>query len=159
MSKKTLILATIVTLVLSFSSICFAENNVMHDVKNTAGNTGNAITNTAGAIGSGVETIANDAGNAIKDTAGAVGNGVQNIANNSGNELKKSGEKMSNEGNNIAKANENNNNGYTAQRTGINNMMNNSTFWTWAIIALVAVGIIAAIIYYTSQNNSEHNRY
>ena len=52
----------------------------------------------------------------------------------------------------------NNNNNYTVTRTSADNTMMgmNSTAWTWIIIGIAAIGIIAIVWYYTSQTNSNH---
>lgn len=146
--KKYFISLAIFSLILfSFFSISFA-NNLTNDVKNAAGNVGNALANTSndakGAIKKAEDTVengANDIKNAISNTAGTVTNGTENtVADMSGTLT--------------------NNDTYTATRTSATNsgfLGMSSISWTWLILAIVGIAIVALVWYYGSQY--EHTNY
>ena len=87
----------------------------------------------------------------------AIENGMKDI----GSEVKESWDKMGgavqNVGNNVKDAV--NNNEYTAIRTSTgteNNVLGMSpTAWTWAVIVVLAVAIVALIWYYDAQKTNE----
>ena len=152
------------SIILSFS-YCFAENenhSMTNSIRNAVGGAENAMNDAAKGIGN----TAQNAGNAIKNGAGAIGNTIQGATNNAGNTVKdsmnKTGNSIENGMNNIENKNnansDNNGDNYTATRTSADNtvMGMNSTVWTWVIIGVAAIGIIALIWYYTSQVNNNN---
>lgn len=166
MSKKLLIgLILTLTVIVSFSLSCYAtdgNSSVVNGVRNVVGGAENAIENGAKGLG-----------NAVKDGAGAIGNTVQGAANGAGQEIQnsanKTGESMQNgmnkiedgmNGNNDNNNNNNNDNdNYTVTRTSADNtiMGMNSTMWTWIILGIAAIGIIAIVWYYSAQLNTNRH--
>ena len=146
--KKYFISLAIFSLILfSFFSISFA-NNLTNDVKNTAGNVGNALANRSndakGAIKKAEDTVENgakDVKTAISNTAETVTNGTEStVADTSGTLT--------------------NNDTYTATRTSATNsgfLGMSSTSWTWLILAIVGIAIVALVWYYGAQY--EHTNY
>ena len=131
MNKKIFIsLAIILCAIFSFS-VCFATDN----------NAGKVLS---------------DATNGVRDFVGGVENTVENAAKD-----------VSNTSKNITGATENamndatTNNGYTTSRvttdTTIMGMTQNT--WTWLILGIAAIAIIAVVWYYSMQftNNNNHN--
>lgn len=147
MKKYFISLAIFSLIIFSFFSISFA-NNLTNDAKNTAGNIGNALANTSndakGAIKKAEDTVENGAKNiknAISNTAGTVTNGTENTVADMSGRLT-------------------NNDTYTATRTSATNsgfLGMSSTSWTWLILAIVGIAIIALVWYYGSQY--EHANY
>ena len=110
--------------------------------------------------------FANDGGNMVKDAAdnvrnavGGVENTVENVANNVGNNMK------NNNHNNQQNTSTNNlkPNDYNATRTSTGTTSNtfmgmNATAWTWLIIGIVAIAIVALVWYYAMQTlSSDYN--
>ena len=97
--------------------------------------------------------FANDGGNMVKDAAdnvrnavGGVENTVENVANNVGNNMKNNNHN-------------NQQNDYNATRTSTGTTSNtfmgmNATAWTWLIIGIVAIAIVALVWYYAMQTRS-----
>ena len=137
--KKSIFVALFVILSLLFScSYVMANNdnnNLVDGVKNTVNNAsdmaGDAVNGAAGAI--------KDGANNVKDAAKNAGNDVNNSMNNMGNQ---------------------DNNGYTATRTATEENAGNTTqnwmgrdIWTWIIVGIITIVIVALIWYYASRNN------
>ena len=80
--------------------------------------------------------------------------------NNNNDNNNNNNDNANNNDNNNANNDNNDNGNYTATRTSADNTMlgMNSTAWTWIILGIAAVGIIAIVWYYTSQVNSHNNR-
>lgn len=151
MKKKIYIsiLAVITITLLSFS-YTFAAN----DMKAVDG-----IRNVVG----GAENVVEDAGKGIVD-------GVRNITSNGENAMdnitRDTGNTMQNAGNGIAGALSTDNNGYDATRTTTRSAVDagegtflgmNSTVWTWLIMAVVGIAIVALVWMYAKQNNNSYN--
>ena len=68
---------------------------------------------------------------------------------------------IKNAANNIGNAVTGTSNNYTATRTSADNtfMGMNSTAWTWLILGIAAIAIIALVWYYSSQLNNNDNRH
>ena len=133
MNKKAITFFSIIFLIICSFTMCFASENMIKD-----------------------------AGNKIKDTIEDAGNSVENGIKNTENMITDSTKKMENEDKKIMsdtynKMNEKNNteNGnYTATRTSANNatfMGMNATTWTWLILGVAAIAIIALVWYYSMQ--------
>ena len=150
MNRKLLIgLITILTIVFS-SSLCFANNalnDAAHGAQNVVGGAENAIKDTV-----------NGAANITKDMTNKAENGMNNVANS----IKENGNN-----DNTKKDTNNetaNNNGYTAVRTSTDGtttfMGMNATTWTWLIIGIATIAIIALVWYYSTQftNSSYKDR-
>lgn len=151
MQKKLFaIFAIIIAIVFSFS-VCFAAEDVLKDAANTVRD---AVNNTEDAV----EGTMNNAGNAIHDTTEKAENTMENAGNtvrNTGNTLEKDAK------NTTSKVTNTNNNGYTATRTATNGnatfMGMNATAWTWLILGIAGIAIIAVVWYYSTQITSENN--
>ena len=137
MYKKILLsISLIITMIFSFG-VCFAN-----DVTNMIQNAGNNVKNAVGDVQNATEDAARNISGASKDAT----ENVAQRANNMGNEL----------------MNDNSDNNYTATRTST--QAADSTFmgmdantWTWLIVGIAAIAIIALIWYYTMQLRSSNN--
>ncbi len=138
MYKKILISIITLFLLTSVSILSFATEegkdgqDVVNDVRNAVGGAENAV-----------EDAARDVSNTSKDATGNFENTMSNVTDN-------------------GKTNDNDNN-YTAVRTGTDVgdatlMGMNSTTWTWIILAIAAVGVIALIWAFSTQNNDKQQQ-
>lgn len=132
MYKKLLIsLGVLVAMAFSFT-FCFAnDNNMLQDAAN------------------GVRNVVGGAENTVEDAAKGVSNASKNTTENMENGANKAGNAMTN----------NNNNAYSATRTSTNATTNtfmgmSATAWTWLIIGIAAIAIVALVWYYGMQLNS-----
>lgn len=154
MHKKLFITLSLITcVVMFFATSCFAVDGAMHDMGESAKNiaedvkngVSGAINNVEGTSRNTVEDISNGSKNvtgSMENTMGNAGNTVtEGITNNSGN-----------------MSNNMNNNTYSATRTSADGtttfMGMGATAWTWLIIGIAALAIIAAVWYYSMQTNS-----
>ena len=127
MRKKILVSAILLFILASISCFCFAADNMVNDVRNVVGNTGNMVENSA-----------RDVGNALtggnSDNMGTNNQGASTTSNVSGS--------------------------YDASRTSTDSSSTllgmDGTMWTWVILAITAIAIIALVWYYTSQTNNQH---
>ena len=160
MYRKFLLSAILtIAIIISFTS-CFA-NNMINEAGNMMQDTGDNIRNAM-----------NNAGNAVEDAtrniSGATQDATENItqrANNIGNELMNTN---NNERNDNAEYNadfdNNSRTDYNATRVATTDTSGNATFmgmdanmWTWLIVGVAAIAIIALIWYYTMQLRSSDN--
>lgn len=142
MNKKLLIgLMTAIILVFS-SSLCFANdalNDAAHGAQNVVGGAENAIKDTV-----------NGAANMTKDMTNKAENGMNNVTEN----MKDNGDNNTTrkDTNNETSTNDDN---YTAVRTSTEGsttfMGMNATTWTWLIIGIATIAIIALVWYYSAQ--------
>lgn len=137
MNKKFFVSLAITLLVIFSFSVCLATTNDLekaaNDVRNFVGGTENTI-----------ENAAKDISNTSKDVTGSIGNTNNEQNNNTDTGI------ISNY-----------NDGYTAERTGTDTstvMGMTSTAWTWIILGIAAIAIIAVVWYYSMQftNNNNH---
>ena len=141
MKKKifTVILALMISL-FAFN-ICLA--NEEHPIQDATNSVRNAVGGAENAIENGVEGI----GNMTKDAT----NSMETTMNNAGKDVK-----------NSVSPSTNNGNSYSATRTSTGGaeatfMGMNSTVWTWLIIGIAAIAIIALVWYYSSQITNDSN--
>ena len=181
MQKKVLTGLVLALSIIFTFSVCFAADdntsmvngirNVMGGAENAmrdaakgvgtaAKNVENAVRDGAGAIGNTIHNTASDAGEAVQNSANKAGNSIQNGMNNvedgmNGNEDNNNNDNANNNNNN----NEDNNGDYTATRTSADNtiMGMNSTAWTWLILGVAAIAIIALVWYYSAQLNTNRH--
>ena len=159
--------AILLSIIFSFT-MCFANNDAGSDVVN-------GIRDVVGGAENAIENGARDISNASKDATG----GMEQDANNAGNNMENTngnnnGNSMLDEGNNDNTAKDtnnetgtaglmnNNNNAYTATRTATTGdatfMGMGSTAWTWLILGIAAIAIIALVWYYSMQlRNSNYD--
>ena len=136
MYKKLLISIMVLIIGIFSFSICFANNGLQ--------DAADGIRNVVGDAENAVEGAARDISNASKN----VTNEIEKGANNAGNAVM-------NTTNDIF--NTRNNNNYTATRTATTDntfMGMNATAWTWLIIGIAAIAIVALVWYYAMQTRS-----
>ena len=142
---KKLLISTAILIVAIFSfSVCLANNGLQEaadGVRNVVGGAENAI-----------EGAAKDVSNASKDATGKMEEGANNIGNAVMN--------TTNQATNYNRSATANNN-YTATRTSATDntfMGMNATAWTWLIIGIAAIAIVALVWYYSMQvRSSDYN--
>ena len=143
---KKLIFSTCILLasiLLSFS-FCFANDttNMMEDAAN------------------GVRNVVGGAENAIEDAAGGVSNTAKNMTEGIENGANSITNSMTNATNTTKDTNDNmNNEGYVATRTATDAgaatfMGMTATAWTWLIMGIAAIAIVALVWYYGNQLRS-----
>ncbi len=154
MKKKFLAIA-ILFAVFSFAlvSYTFAANGMdkaVNDVRNFVG---------------GAENVVEDAGkgavDGIRDGINTIGNGANDVARDVENGMNNGGDNRQSDDNMGTTGTMGTGNGYTATRTStdsgngaagfLGNVSNN--VWTWLIIAIVGIVIVALIMYYAKQSN------
>lgn len=131
MKKKFFVISALLVSLLAIStSYAFANTNMVNTVEHAAQN------------------ITSDAGNMLNNSANATKNTINNIS---------AGTQRT--GNNIVSGTTTNNNrtgNYNATRTNTNAtwLGMDSTAWTWLIMGIVAVAIIALVWSYAKQKNT-----
>ena len=147
MNKKlAIVLSIFIAAIFSFS-VCFANdmlNDAAEGVRNVVGGAENAV-----------KDVTNGVSNATKDAT----NPVENKANDVMNNIKTNGDNDNTikDTNNETRTTTNGN--YTATRTNAENstlMGMNATTWTWLIIGLAAIAIVALVWYYSMQMRSSN---
>lgn len=149
MNKKIGIsIAIIISMIFSFT-VCFANDggNMVQDAAN------------------GVRNVVGGAENAVEDAAKGVTDGAKNITNNIENGGNKAENKMENKASNMTGSDNSRmstNNSYTATRTSTGTEANTfmgmtATSWTWLIMGIAAIAIVALVWYYSAQMRSSNN--
>lgn len=139
MKKKFLLISALLIALLSITASTVLANNAL----NTVGNVAEDVTSAAGNIlTTGVDAIGNtvdDVSNGTMKAENNVAAGVTNMNNNN-----RSG---------------NRNTGYTATRTNTNAtwLGMDATMWTWLIMAILGVAIVAMVWFYARQDNTEQS--
>jgi hypothetical protein len=130
MTKK--VFAFLIAIFITFATSSVFAANEVKDAMDNAGN--------------GIQNVVDGAGNVIKDAGNTISNGTKNVVN-----------AVSNEANMLSTGMTNNN--YTATRTSTDAtiMGMSANTWTWFVLAIVALAIIAVVWYYAAQNNTEYN--
>lgn len=150
MQKKFVtIFAIIIAIIFSFS-VCFAAEDLLKDASNTVKD---AVNNTEDAV----EGAVHNAGNTIHDSTEK----AKNTMENAGNKVEETGNNLEKDMKNTTSMVTNtNNDGYTAARTSTNGtfMGMNATAWTWLILGIAAIAIIAVVWYYSTRISSENNQ-
>lgn len=130
MNKKlAIVLSILIAAIFSFS-VCFANdmaNDAVEGVRNVVGGAENAV-----------EDAAKDVTNAAKDATNSVENKMENITNNRVTLSTST---------------------YNATRTnaeGSTLMGMNATMWTWLIIGIATIAIVALVWYYSMQMRSSN---
>lgn len=141
MYKKLLIVSSVIIIAIFSFTICLANNGLQEaadGVRNVVGGAENAI-----------EDAAKNISNASKDATNRMEQGANNVGNSVMNH---------NTTNNNVRTNATNGN-YTATRTATTNntfMGMNATAWTWLIIGIAAIAIVALVWYYSMQVRSSN---
>ena len=130
MNKKlAIVLSILIAAIFSFN-VCFANdmaNDAVEGVRNVVGGAENAV-----------EDAAKDVTNAAKDATNSVENKMENITNNRVTSSTST---------------------YNATRTnaeGSTLMGMNATMWTWLIIGIATIAIVALVWYYSMQMRSSN---
>lgn len=155
-----------ISLILSILFLTTVSSYALTTKNNDIDNIGNSVKNIIGGAENKIEDTAKNAADSTKkatnsmgDTAGKAGEDIKNTAENVGNAIEKGAE---NTGNAIKDATENiaNNGNYTAEKTSTD-MTNNNNFmgteaWSWIVIALIVIAVIALFWYFAA--HSKNNR-
>lgn len=151
MTRK-FVIATITAVILSLCfGVCFAnEENSSNKV-----NLGNEITKSLDKTGDNAKRLVDNAMNSERKMM----NSVENAGKNAVNGIEDIGKKAENVTSDVAGAVTGNRyNNYVATRTTADDVGSfagmTSTTWMWLIFAVAAIIIVAAIWYYSAQNNS-----
>ena len=166
MNKKIFISTLLIAILLFISTLSLAtddNNNTMlqdgvNGVRNIVGGAENVIENAvhgaAGAIKDGTQNLENGLNSAVDD--------MNNNNNNENNNNNNNNTDNNNNDHNLANFTNNDNNGnYTATRTATDDatvMGMTSTAWTWIILGVAAIAIIAVVWYYSMQFTNNNNR-
>ncbi len=143
--KKKLIISTILLTIISLLtfSYTFAANNGME-------NAANDVRNFVGGAENAIEDAGKDAANGIRSGINAIGDGAKNLTNDTQNGMSGMDEGTGTTGTGD----------YTATRTGsdtdgaglLTGVSNN--VWTWLVIAIVGIVIVALVMFYAKQNTN-----
>lgn len=133
MYKKMLVIFAILTIGIFSFSVCFANNDgsMLQDAAN------------------GVRDAVGSAENAIEDGAKGIANTTKGVTGSAENAMENKDNSGMTQNNNRT-----NNSNYTATRTATTNqtfMGMSSTAWTWLIIGIAGIAIVALVWYYGSQ--------
>ena len=135
--NKKLIISLILSIALIFSmTFCYAMDN-----ENGIGKAEDDVRNFVGGVENTVENATRDVSNVSKDATGSVENDMGNMTNN------KSGSNSTYETSRVS----------TDEPATIMGM--NQTTWTWVIITIAAIAIIAVVWYYSMQFTSTRNHH
>lgn len=139
MNKKFFVSVAIILCAVFSFTVCFATDNGNGLEKAT-----NDVRNFVGGVEDTVENAAKDVSNTSKNVTGDVENG------------------MTTNNNDFMGSIDDNNGRYSATRTSTDNtvMGMSSNAWTWLIVGIAAIAIIAVIWYYSMQftrTNSYHD--
>lgn len=151
MNKKILItISVFCLLIMSLCSYSFAANNGMNKAKNAVMNVGNSV----GDAVVGAKNAVVDGAKGITNGAATLGKDAINTTQNLGNDAKNTvGTVTGNLGNDR--------DDYTATRTATTSNSNlfgmSTTAWTWLILGIVGIVIVALVWYYGAQY--EHRNY
>jgi sensor c-di-GMP phosphodiesterase-like protein len=135
MTKKIISFLIAIFIIFATSSV-FAAN----EIKDTMEKAGNGVQNVVDGAGN----IINDAGTAINNGAKSVGNAVSNGTNMLATDMTRA---------------DNTNSNYSATRTSTDStiMGMSANMWTWFVLAILALAIIALVWYYAMQNNNTYD--
>lgn len=154
MHKKLFItLALITCVVILFATSCFATDGTMHDM-------GESAKNMAGDVRNGISGAVNNVEGTTKNVAGDISNGSKNVTGSMENTMGNAGNTVTEGMNNTTREMNDgmNNDTYNATRTSADGtttfMGMGATAWTWLILGIAALAIIAAVWYYSMQTNS-----
>lgn len=150
MYKKLLISAVVLVAIVFSFNVCLANDGLKDaadGVRNVVGDAENAVEGAAKDISNASKNATGD----IEKGANNVGNDIKNTANSTMDNAKKDFTGTTN-------------NDYMATRTSTaatteNTFMGmNATAWTWLILGIAAIAIIALVWYYSAQfTSSRHN--
>ena len=163
MTKK--IFALIIAIILILATSCVFATNEIKDsmdktgstVKNIVDGTENVLRDTGAAISNGAKNLGDDVANGAKNMGEAINNGardagtaVRNSASQVTGDLTRNDNRSNNEGS------------YTVARTSTDGgtiMGMSANTWTWFILAITALAIIALVWYYAMENKNAYGKH
>lgn len=151
MNKKILMTISVLCLLI-MATLCshsFAANDGMKNAKNAVMNAGNAVGDAV--VG---------AKNAVVDGAKNITNGAATLGKDAMNTTKNAGNDAQNIAGTVTGSLDNGHSDYTATRTATSsaNLLGMSTTtWTWLILGIVGIVIVALVWFYGAQY--EHRNY
>lgn len=151
MSKK-IILSVIVLIVMTLSFNCVFAADMAQDASNTVNDSIDKTQNTMNDMGNAVKDAGNSAMNATNDVVNGAINGTMNVVNEITQDRNTS--TTNHNDNNMNMAGTTNNGNYTATRTAAEDttlLGMNATTWTWLIMGIVGIAIVALVWYYSMQ--------
>ena len=164
MTKKIFVLIIAILLIFATSSV-FAANEIKDSmdktgstVKNIVDGTGNVLRDTGAAISNGAKNMGEAIGNGARD----VGETINNGARDAGSAVRNGASQIT--GDFTRNDNRSNNNGgsYTVARTSTEGgtiMGMSANTWTWFILAITALAIIALVWYYAMENKNAYGKH
>lgn len=153
-NKKIFIIALIFILSFLFFNISLANNELQ--------NMANGVRNVVGGAENGIEGAVRDFSNTSKDITNDMQNGANEMTNNVENTVNNMTDDNNDNDNNGNPVTSTTDGTYNATRTAATDnatfMGMNSTAWTWLIIGVVTIAIVALVWYYSMRvNNSNHD--
>ncbi len=171
MTKKIFALIIVMILILATSSV-FATNEIKDSmdktgstVRNIVDGTGNVLRDTGAAITDGAKNLGEDVENGARNMGEAISNGARDIGNTINNGARDAGAAVSNGASRVTTdltRSDNMNSGYTATRTSTESgtiMGMSANTWTWFILAITALAIIALVWYYAMENKNAYGKH
>ena len=175
MTKKIFVLIIAILLIFATSSV-FAANEIKDSmdktgstVKNIVDGTGNVLRDTGAAISNGARNLGDDVANGAKNMGEAIGNGARDVGETINNGARDAGSAVRNGASQITgdftrNDNRSNDNGgsYTVARTSTEGgtiMGMSANTWTWFILAITALAIIALVWYYAMENKNAYGKH
>lgn len=148
MYKKIFISVVFLACIIFSFSVCFANNNAGDMLRDAGDNVRNAV----GGVENTIEDAARGVSNTSRDFTGNMEEGANNIGNAMTDNNTNTGMSMVDKGRDGA---------YTATRTSTDTTGNtlmgmNATTWTWLIIGIAAIAIVALVWYYAMQMRSSN---
>lgn len=149
MYKKIFVSFIFLTAITFSFSICFAN-----DAGNMIQNAGDNVRNVVGGVENTIEDSAKDVSNTSKDITADMENGANNVANSVTND-------NNNTDNKNSMIDQGRDGAYTATRTSTDGTANtfmgmDASTWTWLIIGIAAIAIVAMVWYYAVQTRSSN---
>ena len=150
MNKKILLSVILFTAFVFSINYVFAANNIAQDAANMTQDATNAVTDSINKTGNTMQ----NAGNAVMDAANNVIDGTAGAINT----MTEDRNTNTTPDNNNNMSTGNNNGNYSTTRTSAEGTLlgMNATTWTWIIMGLVAIAIIALVWYYSMQTTDSH---
>lgn len=144
MYKKLFAIVTVLIIGIFSFSVCLAtDNNMLQDAAN------------------GVRNVVGGAENALENGARSIGNTTKGATNNVDGGARNATGTTTNRTGNGTTTGTTRTDGYTATRTNAGTrttfMGMTATAWTWLIIGIAAIAIVALVWYYGNQTNRSRN--
>ncbi len=174
MTKK--IFALIIAMILILATSCVFATNEIKDsmdktgstVKNIVDGTGNVLRDTGATISNGAKNLGDDVANGARNMGEAINNGARDVGETINNGARDAGTAVRNSASQVTgdltrNDNRSNNGGsYTVARTSTDGgtiMGMSANTWTWFILAITALAIIALVWYYAMENKNAYGKH